>query len=145
MLRLIILYKMNNLEDENIVTSDVEDTESILNYVENKVDKIKKSKNIRKTEVMTRKTKKKLIECAEKIELHESQLNDNKPNEIYNEITNIQDNTLESLFDKLNDLHNKINNVKEIEQSIIIYKNMNQLMNIIKERLDIYKMQIINI
>ncbi len=136
---------MNNLEDENIVTSDVEDTESILNYVENKVDKIKKSKNIRKTEVMTRKTKKKLIECAEKIELHESQLNDNKPNEIYNEITNIQDNTLESLFDKLNDLHNKINNVKEIEQSIIIYKNMNQLMNIIKERLDIYKMQIINI
>ena len=130
---------MNNLDDDNIVASDVEDTENILNYVEKKVNKIKKCKNINKTEVMTQKAKNKLSICTKKIESFETQLN----NEIT--ITNIPYNTLESLFDKLNDLHNKINNMKEISGSIEMYKEMTQLMNKIKDKLNTYKIQIINI
>ena len=146
---------MNKLDDDENVISDNEDTNGIIKSAEKKVEKIKKNKNIKKSEILIRKTKKKLIECDEKIESMEEQLNDNINSSLY--ISNISEDTLHSYIDKMNDLGNKIDNINKendilqnstnisIEEGIKLYQEMNQIINLCKKQLDEYKMKIQNI
>jgi len=139
MLLLIILQMNNDIFDDD--TLNQTDIETSLKYVEKKTEKIKKSKNIKKTEVMTLKAKTKLLDNEEKIEILEKELNNDTTNmnEIHTDIN------LETLFEQLNQLNEQIKNVINIEEGIQLYQQMKHLIELIKNQLNYYKMQLIYI
>ena len=139
MLLLIILQMNNDIFDDD--TLNQTDIETSLKYVEKKTEKIKKSKNIKKTEVMTLKAKTKLLDNEEKIEILEKELNNDTTNmnEIHTDIN------LETLFEQLNQLNEQIKTVINIEEGIQLYQQMKHLIELIKNQLNYYKMQLIYI
>jgi hypothetical protein len=138
---------MNNdiLDDDNINqldNIDQLDIEKSLKYVEKKVEKIKKNKNIKKTEIMTTKAKTKLLENEEKIETIEKELNNDFIDIINRNDINKKDMNLETLFEELNQLNEQIKNIVNIEEGIYLYKQMTQLIKLIKDQLNSYKMEL---
>jgi hypothetical protein len=148
MLLLIISKKQNmdnldNVDNVDITNTDVETT---LKYVEKKVDRIKKSKNIKKSEIMTVKAKMKLLESEEIIETFEKELNnDITTNTLSNIKLEIADVKLEILFEQLDKLNEQIKNIVNIEEGLKLYQEMKQLVEIIKNQLNSYKIKLIYI
>ena len=115
------------------------DLETTLKYVEKKVDKIKKSKNIKKSETMIVKAKTKLLESENTIEIFEKELNSDTS------LGTPSDIKLEILYDQLNKLNEQFKNNTNIEEGIKLYQEMKQLIETIKYQLNSYKMKIIYI
>ena len=90
---------------------------------------------------MTLKAKTKLLESEEQIETFEQELN--------NDITNVndtnKDTNLETLFEQLEKINEQIKNVINIEEGIKLYQDMKQIIELIKNQLNSYKMKMIYI
>jgi len=132
---------MNN--DDNINESDIDTS---INYVEKKIEKIKKNKNIKKTETMITKAKTKLSESEEKIEILEKELNNDN---IYIKNINIEnvnkEMNIETLFKELNLLNDQIKNSINIEEGIQMYIQMTHIIKLIKSQLNSFKMEIMHV